>query len=364
MTLKLENVSKVVEGETHIDDVTIRCEPGEPTVLLGVTLAGKTTLMRLMAGLDRPTGGRVMMHDHDVTHVPVRKRNVAMVYQQFINYPSLTVYDNIASPLKLARVTQTEIDQRVRAEAERLRIDGLLDRLPTELSGGQQQRTAMARALVRDAELLLLDEPLINLDYKLREQLREELQTIFRERNTVIVYATTEPVEALTLGGRTAVLHQGGLVQLGATSEVYHRPGSVAVSQVFSDPPMNLAPGELRGGRVAFGRDIRMEAPPHLRGLGDGHYRFGVRPAHLTIERDTPGQIPLTGEVEVAELAGSETYIHLHHDELEWVVQASGVHSVWPGDSLTVHVDPQRLFAFDGDGHLAAAPERRPAGAG
>jgi glycerol transport system ATP-binding protein len=356
MTLRLEGVSKYVHGEMHIDHVDMACEPGQATVLLGLTQAGKTTLMRLMAGLDRPSSGRILMDDRDVTRVPVRKRNVAMVYQQFINYPSLSVYDNIASPLKLARISKAEIDRRVRAEAERMQIDHLLDRLPAELSGGQQQRTAMARALVRDAELLLLDEPLINLDYKLREQLREDLQEIFRERDTVIVYATTEPLEALTLGGTTAVMHEGRLVQHGPTPDVYHRPASVDVSQVFSDPPMNLFAGELENGELSLGAEARFTPPAHLRDLPPGHYRFGARPGQIHLENPDQARMALSGEVEVAEIAGSETYIHVRHGEASWVVQVEGVHTFGLGDPITVYIEPDRLFAFDSAGQLAAAP--------
>ncbi len=356
MTLRLEGVSKYVHGEMHIDHVDMTCEPGQATVLLGLTQAGKTTLMRLMAGLDRPSSGRILVDDRDVTRIPVRKRNVAMVYQQFINYPSLSVYDNIASPLKLARIPKREIERRVRAEAERMQIDHLLDRLPAELSGGQQQRTAMARALVRDAELLLLDEPLINLDYKLREQLREDLQQIFRERDTIIVYATTEPLEALTLGGTTAVMHEGRLVQHGPTADVYHQPASVEVSQVFSDPPMNLFAGELDNGELSLGAEARFTSPPQLRDLPPGHYRFGVRPGQIHLEDPEQTRMALTGEVEVAEIAGSETYIHIRHGDASWVVQVEGVHAFGLGDPITVHIDPGRLFAFDSAGQLAAAP--------
>src|SRR5210317_1270151 len=204
MAMVIENITKSVANECHIDDISLQLEPGTFNVLLGRTLAGKTTLMRLMAGLDKPTKGRILMNGQDLTGISVRKRDVAMVYQQFINYPSMTVYKNIASPLRMAKVTDAEIDRRVREAAEMLHIDSLLERLPVELSGGQQQRTAIARALVKDSELLLLDEPLVNLDYKLREDLRTEMRDIFKRRKSIVVYATTEPMEALTLGGNTA----------------------------------------------------------------------------------------------------------------------------------------------------------------
>lgn len=208
MNLTFENVTKMVGGTPHLYTADFTLGRGL-NVLIGPTLAGKTTLLRLMAGLDQPTRGRVLVNGRDMADVPVRKRNVAMVYQQFINYPSFTVYDNIASPLRRAGIGKAAIDRRVRETADLVQIGDLLDRLPAELSGGQQQRTAMARALVKDADLLLFDEPLVNLDYKLREELRAEMREIFARREAIVVYATTEPLEALLLGGAVVVLDQG-----------------------------------------------------------------------------------------------------------------------------------------------------------
>ena len=201
MGLLLQNINKTVGQETHLSAINLDFASGSRNVILGRTLAGKTSLLRIMAGLDRPSKGRVLIDGRDVTGVSVRKRSVAMVYQLFINYPSLTVYQNIASPLKTSGTSTSEIDRQVREIAEMLRIEDLLDRLPAELSGGQQQRTAIARAMVKNADLLLMDEPLVNLDYKLREELRVELQEIFMQRKAIVVYTTTEPSEALMLGG-------------------------------------------------------------------------------------------------------------------------------------------------------------------
>ncbi|MDZ7697916.1 MAG: ABC transporter ATP-binding protein [Deltaproteobacteria bacterium] len=217
MSLSLQEVTKTVGRETHINNVSLSFESGSRNILLGRTLAGKTSLLRLMAGLDRPTFGRIMANGKDVTGKSVRKRSVAMVYQQFINYPSLTVFNNIASPLKLAKIDKSDIDRRVRRTAEMLHLDHFLDRLPSELSGGQQQRVAIARALVKESDLLLLDEPLVNLDYKLREELREELQDIFETRKSIVVYTTTEPTEALMLGGNIVVMDEGRVLQTGPT---------------------------------------------------------------------------------------------------------------------------------------------------
>ena len=182
--------------------------------------------MRLMAGLDKPSAGRLLLDGRDITAVPVRKRSVAMVYQQFVNYPTLSVYENIASPLRVAGVARAEIERRVQHAAQLLRLQPLLARMPAQLSGGQQQRTAIARALVKQAELVLLDEPLGNLDYKLREELREELPRLFAESGAILVYATTEPSEALAAGRqrRRRIVRRAGVVQAGPTAALYRHP--------------------------------------------------------------------------------------------------------------------------------------------
>src|ERR1700722_19883412 len=257
MSVELVNVSRSVDGVPAIRDVSVRLERGTLSVLLGPTLSGKTSIMRLLAGLDKPGSGPVLVDGKDVTGADVRKRSVAMVYQQFINYPSLTVYENIASPLRVAGVGQAEIDTRVKEAARLLRLENLLQRLPAQLSGGQQQRTAIARALVKRARLVLLDEPLANLDYKLREELREELPRIFVETGAVLVYATTEPTEALLLAGTTITLHEGRVSQVGPTSRVYRRPENIEAARVFSDPPLNEFVIEKRGPVVTLeGRNL------------------------------------------------------------------------------------------------------------
>ncbi|HXH02251.1 MAG TPA: ABC transporter ATP-binding protein [Candidatus Competibacteraceae bacterium] len=358
MSLVLDQVSKRVTGSLHIDQVSLTLEPGTFNVLLGRTLAGKTSLMRLMAGLDKPSSGQVLMNGQDVTRTPVQKRNVAMVYQQFINYPSLTVYDNIASPLKLAGLDPSSIDRKVREAAEMLHIEKLLERLPGELSGGQQQRTAIARALVKDAALLLFDEPLVNLDYKLREELRAELREIFQTREAIVVYATTEPQEALTLGGRVVVLHEGRVLQHGPTLEVYHHPASLTVGEVFSDPPLNHVSGVVEPGTLLLGHDLKLAPLGHLARLAPGRYTFGIRANHLSVRRQSEADVAVRAEAELAEISGSETYIHVRYGHDNWVLQEEGVHEYRLGDEVTVYFDPRHLFVFDLHGILVAAPQR------
>src|SRR5215475_12714395 len=257
MNLVLDHVSKDVGGETHIRDVSLTFKEGELNILLGATLSGKTSLMRLMAGLDRPTGGRIVMGGDDVTAVPLRRRSVAMVYQQFINYPFFTVFENIASPLRMARIAPREIETRVREAARLLKLEPYLDRQPLQLSGGQQQRTAIARALVKRADLVLLDEPLANLDYKLREELRAELPRIFEASGAIFVYATTEPSEALLLGGNTICMWEGQALQAGETARVYRHPDTLRVAQVFSDPPLNLVDIKKKNGAVEYAGGVK-----------------------------------------------------------------------------------------------------------
>jgi glycerol transport system ATP-binding protein len=279
-----------------------------------------------------------------------------MVYQQFINYPSFTVFDNIASPLRRAGSPRAEIERRVRTAAATLHIEHLLERTPGQLSGGQQQRTALARALVKDATLLLLDEPLVNLDYKLREELRAELRDIFRQREAIVVYATTEPSEALLMGGNTIVLDKGRVLQSGPTVAVYHRPASVRVGQIFSDPPMNLIDGTLSGDTVVLGASVRTPAGQQMRGLPDGRYQFGIRANHLFLKQQSPDDADIPAAVELAEISGSETFVHFALSHANWVAQEDGVHPMQLGASVHIYFSPRHLFAFSPDGQLVSAP--------
>ena len=356
MSLSLEGVSKKVGRETHIYNMSLEFETGSLNVLLGRTLAGKTSLLRLMAGLDRPNSGRILVNGEDVTGKSVRKRSIAMVYQQFINYPSLTVYKNIASPLKLSGENRMEIDRRVRKTAEMLHIEDLLDRLPAELSGGQQQRTAIARALVKETDLLLLDEPLVNLDYKLREELRVELQDIFKQGRAIVVYTTTEPTEALMLGGNIAVIDEGRILQTGPTLEVYHNPATTKIAEVFSDPPINYLKGTIQGGTAQMGQNIGIPLEDYMKGLSDGNYTFGMRSNHLFLSSTSQEDTQIRATVELSEMNGSETFIHVNHADTHLVVQENGIHPRRIGSEITLYVSPCCLFVYDEDGNLVASP--------
>ncbi|WNG33647.1 ABC transporter ATP-binding protein [Archangium violaceum] len=360
--IELDRVTRVVDGELHLADINLKLEPGAFIVLLGRTRAGKTSLLRLLAGLDKPTSGRLLVDGADVTHVDVRRRDVAMVYQQFVNYPSLTVYENIASPLRLAgKLSKQDIDRRVRETAAALRLEPFLQRLPAELSGGQQQRTAMARALAKDTSLLLLDEPLANLDYKLREELRAEMRQLFRNRPAVVVYATTEPTEALLLGGKTVVLDEGRLLQQGPTLEVYQAPATERVGQVFSDPQMNLWDVEITADAGArLSPEVTFPLSGHLRALAPGRYRLGVRAHHVRLARAAPDDVRIPAHVEVEEVSGSETLVHAAHAGLALGAQVEGVHRHPYGAPVELFVPPSKMFVFGPEGRLVAAPPFTP----
>ena len=358
MELMLERIEQKVGAQTHLYPLDLTLVPRAVTVLLGATQAGKTTLMRVMAGLDAPTKGRVLVDGADVTGKPVRERNVSMVYQQFINYPSMTVFDNIASPLKLRKRRSNESMRACWKLAAKLHIETMFlgQAARRGLSGGQQQRVALARALAKNAPLMLLDEPLVNLDYKLREELRVELSALFADGKTTVVYATTEPLEALLLGGYTAVLDAGELLQYGPTAEVFHRPNSIRVARAFSDPPMNLFAGERGAGGVRAAGRRRALGARCLRG-GDGRGdRRRARRARCGCARRPRRRRP-------ARHRGAGRDLRLRHLRAraktaigELVAQLTGVHVFALGSSITLYLEPLQAYVFDAAGASLVAP--------
>ncbi|MEA1968349.1 MAG: ABC transporter ATP-binding protein [Thermodesulfobacteriota bacterium] len=356
MSLTLEGVNKKVGREEHLKDINLEIKSGSRITLLGRTLAGKTSMLRQIAGLDRPTSGRIFENGKDVTGVSVRKRSIAMVYQQFINYPSFTVFDNIASPLKLKGMAKKDIEKKVKETASMLHVESLLARLPAELSGGQQQRIAIARALIKDADILLMDEPLVNLDYKLREELRQELQVIFDSRDAIVVYTTTEPGEALIMGGNVAVLHEGRILQTGPTIQVYKEPDSIEVAKIFSDPPVNCVNGVIDGENAFFDNDVKFPVSGHLKNLARGEYYFGVRSNHLYLEKRDPQDIEIRAKVDLSEINGSETFIHIVRGKTKLVLQEEGIHNRTIDDDILFYISPDKLFVFDKSGSLVVSP--------
>ncbi|NRA89441.1 MAG: ABC transporter ATP-binding protein, partial [Rhizobiales bacterium] len=356
MSLELENVTLTVDGRPHLYETNLTLDKGSMNVLLGPTLSGKTTLMRIMAGLDVPTSGKIIWNGKDVTGMRVQDRHIAMVYQQFINYPSMSVYENIASPLRLMKKTAKEIDAAVRKTAEIVKMVDMLDRKPLELSGGQQQRCALARALVKGSGLVLLDEPLANLDYKLREELRAEIPKMFEESGAIFVYATTEPEEALLLGGNAATLFEGRITQFDKTSSVYHHPNNMTTARVFSNPPMNFLQISKTGNKLIFGegQSIQLAAGDSLSNLTDGRYVAGFRPNHLELKKSSTTSMVFSAHLDVTEFTGAETFLHMKHAGDNWVGLVHGVHDLALDQDLSVYLDPKHIYIFAEDGALIA----------
>ena len=353
--LELQGVSRTAQGKAIIYPTDLVLERGTMNVLLGRTLSGKTSLMRLMAGLDTPTNGRILWNGVDVTGMRVQDRKVAMVYQQFINYPGMTVYDNIASPLRLMGKSKAEIDRAVGKTSEILKLTPLLLRKPLELSGGQQQRCALARALVKDAGLVLLDEPLANLDYKLREELRAEIPRIFEASGAIFVYATTESEEALLLGGTTTVLWEGRITQTGPTAHVYRNPTNATTAGVFSDPPMNFTECVKSGATITVAEGATLPAAGSFASLPDGTYRAGFRSNHLQLHRPSPESVGFECTVSATEITGSESFLHLIHGSDRWVGLVHDVHDFPSGSKVTVWLDPKHVYVFGPNGALVAS---------
>ncbi|WP_350334108.1 ABC transporter ATP-binding protein [Coralliovum pocilloporae] len=353
MTIELERITKRVGAVTHIKETSLRLEAGHFNVLLGETGSGKTSLIKMMAGLDPIASGRVLMDGQDVTRLSTQKRNISLVHQFFVNYPHMSVFDNIASPLKVAGMAKSEIQGRVEEAADLLQLRPMLNRRPHELSGGQQQRTALARAIAKESNAVFLDEPLANLDYKLREELRDQLPELFAGRGAVVVYATSEPEEALLLGGYTALMNDGHVSQFGPTADIYRKPANLIAARVFSDPPINTAPISKRGNVAHLGSDISWTIEGPAADLSDGDYVIAIRPNHISPLSHDKG-VALTGAVQVTELSGSESSAHFRLHNESWVSLAHGVHAYQVGEDHTFYMDPSRCFYFAPDGTLAA----------
>ena len=386
--IRFEGVTKRFDGVTALDHLDLTVEPGERLVLLGPSGCGKSTALRLVAGLEELTDGELYIDGRPASRWAPGERDVAMVFQNYAIYPHLDVFENIAFGLRLRRVPEAEIRQRVRRVAELLGLEKLLRRKPRELSGGQRQRVALGRALVRDARILLMDEPLSNLDAQLRVQMRTELARLHQRLGTTTIYVTHDQVEAMTLGDRIAVLRDGKLQQVATPHEIYARPANVFVASFIGSPPMNFVRGQVesRDDGVWFtgeGLTCRLEgelaeaAAAYLRtgdGLGSsdgdragasGQGRrdaiLGVRPEHVQARLADEGSVAGTGAsggaagqgphlvatVEVVEPLGAETYVYVTAGSLALTVRVDPRMVLRPGDRLALTLETGHLHLFD-----------------
>ncbi|MGI8563017.1 MAG: ABC transporter ATP-binding protein [Candidatus Dormibacter sp.] len=307
--ITIESISKSFSGVKAVDNVSLTIHDGEFMVLLGPSGCGKTTLLRLIAGFDLPDAGRISIGDRDVTVSPPGRRDIAMVFQSYALFPHLRVFDNVAFGLRMHHVAREEVTSRVREAAELMGIDAFLNRYPTQLSGGQRQRVAVARALVMRPSVILMDEPLSNLDALLRLQMRAELKHLLQDIKTTTVYVTHDQVEALSMGDRTAVMRDGAILQCASPMEVYDRPGDVFVATFIGNPPMNIVRGVARDSTVAVeGVEVRLPEASNFPAAAE--VTVGIRAENIEVHSEPHhGALPAT--VAVIEPLGSHLLLTL-----------------------------------------------------
>ncbi|WP_460126149.1 ABC transporter ATP-binding protein [Stetteria hydrogenophila] len=346
--VRLESVYKTFGRTAAVNGVTLTFRDGEFTVILGPSGCGKTTTLRIIAGLEKPDRGRVLFGGRDVTHLPPRKRNVSMVFQSYALWPHMKVRDNIAFPLRIRKVPESEVARRVKWAAELLGIEELLDRYPSQLSGGQRQRVAVARAIVVEPDVMLMDEPLSNLDAVLRVRMRSELKKLQRRLGVTTIYVTHDQVEAMTMGDRVAVMNEGRIMQVGTPEEVYERPANTFVATFVGSPQMNLVKAVVRraGGELVLDAgDFKLPAPPSLKAGEGAEVLVGIRPEHFTLQ---PGGGPaVEGVIDFVERLGSDTILHVNTGSHVVTVKIPGGIPASAGEKVTIYPRLDKVRVYD-----------------
>jgi multiple sugar transport system ATP-binding protein len=326
-----DHVTKTFDGTTAVKDFNLEVTDGEFMVLVGPSGCGKSTALRMLAGLEKVSDGRILIGERVVNNVAPQSRDIAMVFQSYALYPHMTVYDNLAFGLRNQKVPKKEIDQRVRRASEILDLDALIKRKPKQLSGGQRQRVALGRAIVREPVAFLMDEPLSNLDAKLRVQTRAEILKLQQELGTTTIYVTHDQVEAMTMGDRIAVMRLGILQQVGSPEELYEHPANVFVAGFIGSPAMNLVPASV------------------LDGVGGDDRIAGFRPEHIGLSRNGGGgdMISFDGHVEVVEYLGDEQLVHFTRKDTTLQAKLPVEEKVSHGDEVTFVLPREKLYLFD-----------------
>jgi ABC-type sugar transport system ATPase subunit len=345
-SLKVRNLKKSFGATQVINDISFEVQEGEFCILLGPSGCGKTTILRLIAGLEQQDEGEIFIADREVSNLTPRERDIAMVFQSYALYPHLNVYENMAFSLRMQKRSREEVDRKVREAAALLGIEGLLHRKPRELSGGQRQRVAIGRAIVRKPKLFLFDEPLSNLDAKLRSSMRVELAGLHQKLRATIIYVTHDQVEAMTLGEKIILLDQGMIQQVGSPEEVYHRPSNLFVATFIGSPQINLISGYLTAheGRMIFKSGEIVIDPGPIRELEKykGYkVTMGIRPESLT-----PGDGPIKGELELIEHLGPETILYVKVDDSRLIAKAPPDFQKRRGESIRLALSGTGVHFF------------------
>ncbi|MEM7258980.1 MAG: ABC transporter ATP-binding protein [Pseudomonadota bacterium] len=340
-SVRFENVEKSFGTVQVLNDFDLEVKPGEFVVLLGASGSGKTTALRILSGLETPSAGRVFIEDQDVTEILPKYRNISMVFQSYALYPHKTVAENIGFPLKVRKLPKSEIDSATLDAAKQVQLETLLERYPRELSGGQRQRVALARAIIRRPSVFLMDEPLSNLDAKLRGHMRAELKHMQQTMGITTIYVTHDQIEAMTLAHRVAILEKGVLQQLASPAQIYNDPANLFVAQFIGSPPMNVVHGSLEGSEFVT-EGVRINTL--VQGRVDKAV-MGIRPEDCEVA--PPSQGTLTGKIYTNELIGDHTLVTVDWGGDQISVKASKDFAGQQGDEIGLHIPSDRLFVFD-----------------
>ncbi|HOB94108.1 MAG TPA: sn-glycerol-3-phosphate ABC transporter ATP-binding protein UgpC [Aquabacterium sp.] len=356
--VQLRQVRKSYDGKTPvIHGIDLDVQHGEFAVFVGPSGCGKSTLLRMIAGLETVDAGEIRIGDRPVQGLPPRQRDIAMVFQDYALYPHKTLYENMAFGLRLRGTPDAEIRQRVGDAAELLKITHLLDRRPAALSGGQRQRVAIGRAIVRQPQVFLFDEPLSNLDAQLRNEMRSEIKRLHQRLGATIVYVTHDQVEAMTLADRIAVLSAGRVMQYATPRSIYNRPAAEFVAGFTGAPPMNLVDGRIDGDHFDLGgATLALPAVLAAAARGVARMRLGVRPENLTLARQHADDQALPGTVVLVEPLGAESLLTLRVGAAELIARVGASFAQPPGAGVTVHVHADHLHLFDADTGLSLRP--------
>ena len=341
--VRFDKVQKYFGAVKVLEEFNLDIQPGEFLVLLGASGSGKTTALRILSGLETATGGRVLIGERDVTNILPKYRDISMVFQSYALYPHKTVTENIGFPLKVRKVPKAEADAQVKDAAAQVQLDGLLERYPRELSGGQRQRVALARAIVRRPSVFLMDEPLSNLDAKLRGHMRAELKHMQQSLGITTIYVTHDQIEAMTLAHRVAVLEKGVLQQLATPAEIYNNPANLFVAQFIGSPPMNVLRGSLAGNSFMFqGAAVPVPVEGKV-----ANAVLGVRPEDCTVVGPGKGDIP--AEVYTTELIGDHTLVTVKAGDDLLTIKAPKDFTAQQGDKVGIGLSQGHLYVFDRD---------------
>ncbi|MEP7298500.1 MAG: sn-glycerol-3-phosphate ABC transporter ATP-binding protein UgpC [Burkholderiales bacterium] len=344
-TVGFRNVQKTYGNKVKVlHGISFDIKEGEFVVLVGPSGCGKSTLLRMLAGLEDITGGEITIDDKVVNDLESKDRDIAMVFQSYALYPHMTVGENMAFSLKLRKADAALTNERVAKAAKILNLDALLDRHPRELSGGQRQRVAMGRAIVRDPKVFLFDEPLSNLDAKLRVAMRAEIKALHQRLKTTTVYVTHDQIEAMTMADRIVVMHDGIIEQIGTPLDLYDRPGNLFVAQFIGSPSMNVIPGALRGGNTVEAAGTRWPVPAQIGGSEGQAVHYGIRPGDIHL---APAGAGIAAKVIVVEPTGAETELLLQVGDVQIVAVIHGRTAAKPDETVYLAIDADKAHVFD-----------------